>query len=301
VREIEELHGGGTFFEGLRWHDGLWWASDFYDEGGKVIALAPDGTVAREIVVEHPSGLGWLPDGDLLVVSRTRHQILRIGDDGEPRVHADLSKYSRGEANDMAVDAQGRAFVGSFGYDLYAGEQAKGATLMRVEPDGTVLVAAENLHFPNSVMIPPAGDTLLVAETIAARVAAFDLAADGSLSNRRVYAQIAPTPRLEEIDPEYTKVGFGPDGCTLDVEGHLWCGDSLGQRCARIAPGGAIVEELPSPREGYMVVAVMLGGEDGRDLLMAVAPDWRLGMGSGERLGSLWTTRVDVPHHGGLP
>jgi sugar lactone lactonase YvrE len=301
MRDVEQLHDGGTFFEGLRWHDDHWWASDFYADGGKIICLDVDGNLVREIALEQPSGLGWLPDGDLLAVSMTQHKIFRIGADGEPREYADLSEFSRGEANDMTVDSQGRAWVGSFGYDLYAGEGAKGATLMRVDPDGTVSAAADGLHFPNSVLIPPDEKTLLVAETIAARFAAFDLAPDGTLSNRRVYAQIAPTPPLEEIDAEYTKVGFGPDGCTLDAEGALWCGDSLGRRCARIAPGGEILEEIPSPKEGHMIVAAGLGGPDGRTLLMAVAPDWRLGMGSGEPLASLWTTQVDVPHSGGRP
>jgi sugar lactone lactonase YvrE len=301
MRKVEKLYGGGTFFEGLRWHDGRWWVSDFYDEGGRILAITPEGEVEREIALEQPSGMGWLPDGDLLAVSMTQHKLFRIGEDGEPREYADLSEFSRGEANDMCVDSNGRAFVGSFGYDLYGGEQAKGAALMRVELDGSVAVAAEDLHFPNSVIIPPAGDTLIVAETIAARVTAFALAPDGRLDERRVYAQIAPTPALEEIDAAYTKVGYGPDGCTLDAEGFLWCGDSLGNRCSRIAPGGEIVEEIPTPEEGYMTVAATLGGEDGRTLLMAVAPDWRLGMGSGERLASLYTARVDVPHHGGLP
>jgi sugar lactone lactonase YvrE len=301
MRELEQLHDGGTFFEGLRWHDGHWWVSDFYDEGGKVLQLAEDGTAVQEILVDHPSGLGWLPDGDLLVVSRTRHEVLRVGDDGVPRPYADLSEFSVGEANDMTVDEAGRAYVGSFGYDLYAGEQARGATLMRVDPDGTVSAAAADLHFPNAVMLPPGEDTLIIAETIAARITAFDKAPDGTLSNRRVYAQIAPTPALEEIDAEYTKVGYGPDGCTLDAEGHLWCGDSLGRRVARIAPGGEIVEEIASPLEDYMMVAAALGGSDGRTLLAAASPDWRLGMGSGEPLASLWTTRVDVPHSGGRP
>lgn len=301
ARETQLFHQGGTFFEGLRWHDGLWWVSDFYDDGGKVLAIDTDGSVQREIQVTQPSGLGWLPNGDLLVVSMTEHKVMRVAGDSEPAEYADLSELSRGEANDLCVDSKGRAWVGSFGYDLYAGEQPKGAVLMRVDPDGSVHAAAEGLHFPNTMMVPPSGDTLLVAETIAARITAFDLDVDGNLSNRRVYAQIAPSPELDEIDAEYTKVGFGPDGCTLDAEGHLWCGDSLGRRCARIAPGGEIVEEIPSPLEDYMVVSVTLGGPDGRTLLMAAAPDWRLGMGSGEKLGSLYTARVDVPHHGGQP
>ncbi|MFN8163382.1 MAG: SMP-30/gluconolactonase/LRE family protein [Solirubrobacterales bacterium] len=168
-------------------------------------------------------------------------------------------------------------------------------------PNRPVVAVAEDLHFPNSIMIPPPGDTLIVAETIAARLSAFTIAEDGSLSDRRVYAQIAPTPPLEEVDAEYTKVGYGPDGCTLDAEGCVWAGDSLHTRCARIAPGGEILEEIPAPEEGYAIYAAMLGGEDGRDLLMCVAPDWRLGMGGDEARASLHTTRVEVPHHGGLP
>jgi len=301
VRELTKLVEGGTFFESPRWHEGRWWVSDFYTDGGRILVIDPGGAIEREVSLEQPSGLGWLPDGDLLAVSMTGHRIWRIGPDGEKSVHADLGELSRGEANDMVVDSKGRAWVGSFGYDLYAGEQARGATLMRVDPDGTVSAAAEDLHFPNSIMLPPGERTLIVAETIAARLTAFDLSADGVLSGRRVYAQIAPTPPLAEIDAAYTKVGYGPDGCTLDAEGCAWCGDSLHTRIARVAPGGEIVEEHPAPEEGMAIYAAMLGGEDGRTLLICVAPDWRLGMGNNEPRASLYTARVDVPHHGGRP
>jgi sugar lactone lactonase YvrE len=301
MREPTRLLGGGSFFEGPRWRDGLWWVSDFYTGGGRILAVDPEGAIEREIPLEQPSGLGWLPDGDLLAVSMTGHKLWRIGESGEPEEYADLSELSRGEANDMCVDAEGRAWVDSFGYDLYAGEQARGATLIRVDPDGSIVAAAEDLHFPNSIMIPPPGDTLIVAETIAARLTAFDLAADGSLSNRRVYAQIAPTPALEEIDAGYTKVGYGPDGCTMDAEGCVWAGNSLDTYCARVAPGGEILERIQAPEDGAVIYAAMLGGEDGRDLLLCVAPDWRLGMGNDEPRASLYTVRVEVPHHGGQP
>ncbi|HEX8753075.1 MAG TPA: SMP-30/gluconolactonase/LRE family protein [Solirubrobacterales bacterium] len=301
MREVRKLLGGGTFFEGPRWHEGRWWVSDFYTDGGRILAVDPEGAIERTIPLEQPSGLGWLPNGDLLAVSMTGHKLWRVDATGTPSEYADLSPFSRGEANDMTVDDRGRAWVDSFGYDLYAGEQATGATLMRVDPDGSVHAAAEGLHFPNSIMIPPPGDTLIVAETIAARLTAFTLAEDGTLSDRRVYAQIAPTPPLEEIDAEYTKVGYGPDGCTLDAEGCVWAGNSLDTYIARIAPGGEILERIPSPEQGCAVYATMLGGEDGRDLLMCVAPDWRLGMGNNEPRASLYVTRVEVPHHGGRP
>lgn len=301
MREVTRLLDGGTFFESPRWHQGRWWVSDFYANGGRILAIDPEGAIELEIPLEQPSGLGWLANGNMLAVSMTGHKIWRIDGEGEPSLHADISELSRGEANDMCVDAEGRAWVGSFGYDLYAGEQARGATLMRVDPDGSVHAAAEDLHFPNSMMIPPPGDTLIVAETIAARLTAFTIGADGGLSDRRVYAQIAPTPALEEIDAQYTKVGYGPDGCTLDAEGCVWAGNSLGPEISRVAPGGEILETIPAPEPGSVIYATMLGGEDGRTLLMCVAPDWRLGMGGDEPRASLYTTRVEVPHHGGLP
>lgn len=301
MRELTKLLEGGTFFESPRWHEGRWWVSDFYTNGGRILAIDPEGAIEREIPLEQPSGLGWLPGGDLLAVAMVAHKLMRIDADGEAVEYADLSEHTRGQANDMCVDAAGRAWVAHFGYDLYAGEAARAATLIRVDPDGSVHAAAEGLHFPNSMMIPPPGDRLIVAETIAARLSAFTIGTDGSLSDRRVYAQIAPTPPLEEIDASYTKVGYGPDGCTLDAEGCVWAGNSLGTSIARVAPGGEILERIEAPIEGHVIYATMLGGPDGRTLLMCAAPDWRLGMDTGEALASLWTTRVEVPHHGGLP
>jgi sugar lactone lactonase YvrE len=259
----------------------------------------------REISLAQPSGLGWLPDGDLLAVSMSDHKIWRIApdDDGAaPVLHADLTGHSRGESNDMTVDAQGRVWVDSFGYDLYAGERPVGAKLWRVEPDGNVVAAADGLHFPNSIMVSADGSRLVVAETIASRLTAFDVAADGTLSGRRVYCQIAPTVPLEEIAEDYSNVAYGPDGCTLDAEGCVWAGNSLGNWIGRFSPEGEVLQRIPAPEAGMSVYAVQLGGADGRTLLMCVAPDWRAGMGDdNEARASLWTVEVDVPHHDGSP
>jgi sugar lactone lactonase YvrE len=301
MREPTKLLDGGTFFEGPRWHEGRWWVSDFYTGGGRIVAVSPEGAIERELPLEQPSGLGWLPGGDLLAVSMSTHTIWRLDGSGEPELYADLSQLARGESNDMCVDAAGRVWVDSFGYDLYAGEAPTGSPLMRVDPDGTVTAVAEGLRFPNSIIVPPPGDTLIVAETIAARLTAFDIGADGSLSNRRVYAQIAPAPPLEEIAADYGNVGYGPDGCTLDAEGCVWAGNSLGTSIARVSPAGEVLERIDAPEAGMATYAVQLGGADGRTLLMCVAPDWRRGMGSDEPLASLWTVEVDVPHHGGRP
>jgi sugar lactone lactonase YvrE len=305
MAEPTKLLDGGTFFEGPRWHDGAWWVSDFYTDGGRIVAVEPGGAIVREVSLPQPSGLGWLPDGDLLAVSMSDHKIWRIApdDDGAaPVLHADLAGHSRGESNDMTVDAQGRVWVDSFGYDLYAGERPVGAKLWRVEPDGNVVAAADGLHFPNSIMVSADGSRLVVAETIASRLTAFDVAADGTLSGRRVYCQIAPTVPLEEIAEDYSNVTYGPDGCTLDAEGCVWAGNSLGNWIGRFSPAGEVLQRFDAPEAGMSVYAVQLGGADGRTLLMCVAPDWRAGMGDdNEARASLWTVEVDVPHHDGSP
>jgi sugar lactone lactonase YvrE len=301
MAEPTKLLDGGTFFEAPRWHDGCWWVSDFYTDGGRVLAVEPGGAIARSISLEQPSGLGWLPNGDLLVVSMSTHKIWRIADGAEPEVHADLTDLSRGESNDMTVDAEGRVWVDAFGYDLYAGERPVGSPLMRVDPDGTVTPVADGLHFPNSIIVPPPGGTLIVAETIASRLTAYDIGADGGLANRRVYCQIAPTVPLEEIAADYSNVAYGPDGCTLDAAGCVWAGNSLGDWIGRFSPEGEVLARIDAPEAGMATYAVQLGGADGRTLLMCVAPDWRAGMGGDEPRASLWTVEVDVPHHGGRP
>jgi len=296
TRELRTLLEGGTFFEGARWHDGRWWVSDFYAH--RVLAVDPDdGRVEEAMEVEQPSGLGFLPDGSLLAVSMTGHKLWRRGEGGRAMLYADLGEYSRGEANDMVVDAAGRAYVGNYGFDLMAAEHPAEAVLIRIDPDGSVSPAASGLRFPNGSVLTPDGTTLIVAETIAARLTAFTVAADGTLGDRGVYAQIAPSPDLAPLDEMLPAVDFAPDGMTLDAEGCVWAGDSLHRRCARIAPGGEILEEIPSP-EGLVIYGCMLGGNDGCTMLICAAPDWREERPEGERASALFTTRVEVPHAG---
>jgi sugar lactone lactonase YvrE len=297
MRELTKLADGGTFFEGARWRDGRWWVSDFY--ANRVIAVHPDGRVREVMTVEQPSGLGWLPDGSLLAVSMTGHALWRRTPEGEVSLHADLAEFSRGEANDMVVDDHGRAYVGSYGFDLMAGDRPQGATLIRVDPDGGVCAAANGLHFPNGSMITPDRRTLIVAETTAARIAAFTIDGDGSLSDHRIWGQIADTPEADTLEELLRRIEFAPDGCTLDADGCIWAADSLHQRCARIAPGGEILEEIAAPGE-LVFYGCMLGGEDGRSLLICAAPDWRTERTEDERASVLFTTRVESPH-AGLP
>jgi sugar lactone lactonase YvrE len=295
---LTKLLDGGAFFEGPRWHEGRWWVADFYRH--LVLTVDPDGSTEEVMEVEgQPSGMGWLPDGSLLVVSMKDHRLLRRSPDGEVSVHAELGEYCGGNLNDMVVDEQGRAYVGNFGFDLMAFADPAPADLVRVDPDGSVSVAAEDLLFPNGSVITPDGRTLIVGETAGARYTAFTIGDDGSLSDRRVWAQVAETPELGPLAETLPKLKFGPDGCGLDAEEHIWSADEVNARCARVAEGGEIVDEIAAP-EGLNFFACMLGGEDGRTLLICAAPDYLEANRTQARDAQLLTTTVDVPH-AGLP
>jgi len=287
---------GGAFFEAPRWHDGRWWVSDFYRKA--VYTVSVDGTEQRVVEVGHqPSGLGWLPDGSLLVVSMKDQRVLRRDADGNVSVHADLSMYTDSSLNDMVVDADGRAWVGCFGFDLMAMADPQPAPLMRVDPDGTVTVVAEDLMFPNGSVITPDGTTLIVGETTGCRYTAFTIAADGSLTDRRIWAQLAATPALAPLEQMLPQITVGPDGCTLDAAGHIWAADEAGRRCIRIAPGGAIVDQIGMP-DGLDCFACALGGDDGRTLLICAAPDFLENNRRQSREAVLLQTTVGVGHAG---
>ena len=276
---MERLLAGGGFFEGPRWHEGRWWVSDFLR--GLVLAVDPRGVAEEVLRVEgRPSGLGWLPDGSLLVVSMTERRVLRHSPEGRVSVHAELGEHCGGDANDMVVAEDGTAYVGNFGFDFPGGEPAP-TNLVRVDRDGTASVAAAGLLFPNGTVISPDGRTLVVAETFGERLTAFTIADDGSLRDRRAWAGLP---------------GAAPDGCTLDADGCIWVADPASARCARVAEGGAIVAELAAP-EGLRFYACMLGGDDGRTLLLCAAP----GFGRKHRdalAAELLTARVEAPHAG---
>jgi sugar lactone lactonase YvrE len=212
---------------------------------------------------------------------------------------ADLSAHCGGHANDMVVDGRGHAYVGNFGFDLMSGGDPCTATLVRVDPDGSVAIAAEDVCFPNGSVVTPDGSTLIVGETLACRYTAWSIAADGTLSDRRVWAQIAPSPPLGPFAEMLPLVTVAPDGCCIDAEEHIWAADAVGARAIRVAPGGAIVDEVRAP-EGLGIFACMLGGADGRTLLLAAAPDYFEHMRREAREAMLLTTAVDVPH-AGLP
>jgi len=289
--QATQLIDGLHFGEGPRWHDGRLWFSDFYDHAVKAVGL--DGSVEVMADVPHqPSGLGWLPDGRLLVVSMVDRTVLRQEPDGTLAVHADLSDLAPFHCNDMVVDAQGRAYVGNFGFDLdafLAEHGVEGAlaepgpprtVLLRVDPDGSVHVVADGLKFPNGTVITPDGATLIVAETLGLCLTAFTIADDGSLHDRRLWADL----------------GFhAPDGICLDADGNVWVANPLSPEAVLYAPGGAAIEKVETSQPCF---ACMLGGDDGRTLFCLTAVSSNHELAAAERTGKVEIATVSVPHDG---
>ena len=269
-----------TFPEGPRWHDGRLWFSDFYAH--EVIAVDRDG--ARETIVTvpgQPSGLGWAPDGALLIVSMTDRTLMRF-EGGALTPVANLSELAGYHCNDMVVDGDGRAYVGNFGFNHHAGEAESTANLIRVDPDGSVHLADSGLAFPNGSVITPDGKTLIVGETHGQRLTAWDKGADGALSNRRVWADLAPN---------------FPDGICLDAEGAIWVADPRTRETIRVTEGGAVTHRISTGDRGSY--ACMLGGPDRRTLFICTCAGSGPDIGV-QRAGRIEYTTVDVPG-AGLP
>jgi sugar lactone lactonase YvrE len=294
-RDMTVVLDGLSYLECPRWRDGRLWFSDFYTNR----VLATDGRGDIEVVAEvpnQPSGLGFLPDGRLLIVSMRDHRILVRAESGQLTEHADLSGVVPAVLNDMVVDAQGGAYVGNFGFDLMGGEPLRDTTITRVAPDGTVATAAEGLSFPNGMVILPGG-VLVVAETFAGRLTAFDIGADGGLTNRRVWASFGEPPTTDDVETALGQIAVAPDGICADAEGAIWVADALHARLLRVREGGEIVDELSAKMGVY---ACMLGGEDGRTLFACAAPSFAEHERRPVREAELLAVEVEVPH-AGLP
>jgi sugar lactone lactonase YvrE len=288
-RTTRVLADGIYFGEGPRWHEGRLWFSDFYAHAVKSVSLA--GDLRTEFGIDdQPSGLGWMPDGSLLVVSMTKRQVLRRTRDGEIAVHADLKAVAGFHCNDMVVDASGRAYVGNFGFDLDAEITKRGieavlaehatANLACVSPSGEVSIAAGGMHFPNGSVITPDGKTLIVGETLSASLTAFDIAADGGLSNRREWATTRP---------------YVPDGIALDANGNIWVANPIGPQCVLIAKGGKVLEVIDTGQPCY---ACMLGGSDGRTLFMLTTDSSNAHEAAKSPKGRVVVATVDTGHAG---
>jgi sugar lactone lactonase YvrE len=287
-RATRVLAEGIYFGEGPRWRDGRLWFSDFYAQAVKSVSLTGDLRTEFDLD-DRPSGLGWTPDGSMLIVSMTKRSVLKRTSE-VMTLHADLSSLAAFHCNDMVVDAAGRAYVGNFGFDLDAALAARGvpavladhptACLIRVDPDGSIHVAAEDMHFPNGTVITPDGKTLIIGETLGGALTAFDIGADGELSNRRLWA--STLPRV-------------PDGIALDANGNIWIANPIAPECALIAEGGKVVEVIDTGQPCY---ACMLGGEDGRTLFMLTAKSSDAHEAAATPTGKLLIATVDAPHAG---
>jgi sugar lactone lactonase YvrE len=275
------LLDGLIFPEGPRWHDGALYFSDMHS--CVVWRLTPDGKASKvQEFPGHVSGLGWLPDGTMLVVSMDDRRLLRLTPPGT-QTAADLSSHVANPINDMVVDRQGRAYIGGFGFNLSKGEAPRTTVLLCVAPDGGVRVAADELQFPNGMVITPDGKTLIVAETLGARLTAFNIQPDGALTNRRVFAAIE---------------GLTPDGICLDAEGAVWVAWPGSNKIIRVRDGGEIADTIALPdRHSY---ACMLGGADRRDLFICTALGHMPEDLAKGRSGKIEVVRVDVPG-AGLP
>jgi sugar lactone lactonase YvrE len=273
IKKPEILTEGLNFPEGPRWHNSRLWFSDM--NANKVMTVDLHGHT--EIIVRMPgpcSGLGWLPDGRLLIVSMTDRRLMRLDPDGLKTV-ADLKDLATYHCNDMVVDDKGRAYIGNFGFDLFNDPEPVEAEIILVTPDGKARVAADDLLFPNGTVITPDGKQLIVGETYGSYLTAFDILPDGMLTGRRNWA---------------TLKGAVPDGICLDADGGIWVASPISHEVIRVLEGGAVTHRIKVETQAY---ACMLGGPDRRTLFIATS-------GGLEGSGRIEITRVPVPG-AGLP
>jgi len=288
-----------TFLEGLsygeapRWHDGRLYWSDFFTH--TVSSTDLNGNLRLEAEVPgQPSGLGWLPDGRLVVVSMQDHRLLVRGHDGSLEVLAELAPHTVYWANELLVDEHGRCYVGSFGFDLdtflaehgvegiFEAADRLTTCLVLVQPDGQVEVAAEGLLFPNGTVLLEGGQVLVIAETLALQLTAFDVDGEGRLSNRRVFASLQPSL-------------CAPDGICADAEGGIWVANSIAPEVLRVTEGGEITDRVSTSQPAF---ACMLGGPEGRHLFAVTAPNSIAADRRGAREGRIEVCEVEVPHAG---
>ncbi|MEA2679467.1 MAG: hypothetical protein QOK03_1189 [Candidatus Binataceae bacterium] len=274
MAEFKVLLDGLMFTEGPRWHDGKLFFSDMHAH--KVMSVDLEGKAQTVVEVPTwPSGLGWLPDGRMLIVSMTDRKVLRLDPDGL-KTHADLDTLASFYCNDMVVDGKGRAYVGNFGYDLLSGAPQKPAELILVNPDGSARVAADGFDFPNGTVISPDGKILVVGESMGHRLTAFNIQADGSLTNRRPFADLG-----EAV----------PDGIALDAGGAIWVASPMSKELLRVRDGGAVAERL---KFDTMPIACALGGPDRRTLFMLTSDSIDPDECRAKKTSKIWFKEVAV-------
>jgi sugar lactone lactonase YvrE len=282
MAELRTVLTGIAFGESPRWHDGRLWFADWGAQ--EIIAVDPGGRSEVAVRVTFPSFpmcLDWLPGDDgMLVVSAADGQLLRRQPDGSLARYADLSGLSGYKWNDIVADGRGNVYVNNIGFDFPGGEFAPG-TVALVTPDGAARQVADGLAFPNGMAVTPDNATLVVAESYAGALTAFDIAADGTLSNRRTWADLA---------------GGVPDGICMDAEHAIWYADVPNKCCVRVREGGGVLQRVDLDRGCF---ACILGGPD-RTTLYMVATQW-LGtenMAGGERTGQVLALQAPAPSAG---
>ena len=260
--------------ESPRWHDGRLWFADWGAQ--HLVAVDPEGRSEVVTTVQSfPFSIDWLPDGRLLIVSASRRQLLRTEPDGSLVVHSDLAGISEKPWNEIVVDGRGNAYLNNIGFDFPDGEVVPGI-IAKVTPDGAVAQVADNVAFPNGMAVTPDNSTLIVAESYAKRLTAFDIAGDGGLSHRRLWADL----------------GDGvPDGICLDADGAVWYADVPHQRCVRVREGGEVLQTVDVDRGCF---ACMLGGDDRRTLYI-MAAEWPAAAGGVQRTGMVVTAPAPAP------
>jgi sugar lactone lactonase YvrE len=271
--ELQVLMSGLVFPESPRWHDGRLWVSDW--GANEVIAVDLEGeseVVAR--IPSFPMCIDRLPDGRLLIVSASEGRLVRREDDGSLVTHADLTRLADHPWNDIVVDGRANAYVNNIGFDFPGGEVAPGIVAL-VTPEGSARQVADEVAFPNGMVVTPDNSTLIVAESYGNKLTAFDIAADGGLSNRRVWA---------DLDGGY------PDGICLDAENAIWYADVPNKRCVRVREGGEMLQTIHLDRGCF---ACMLGGVDGRTLFL-IANEWSgpANMAAGSPMGQVLTAEA---------
>ena len=270
---LTPLAKGFCFGEGPRWFEGLLWFSDMLGEAVHTVNLQGDITTLP-LVGHAPSGLGFRPDGSLLIASTEDRKVLRYDGEAVTTV-ADLSDIAPANLGDMVIDDVGRAYVGSQAYE--------GGVIVRLDLDDSATVVARDLDFPNGMVITPDRTTLIVAESIGRRLTAYTIGLDGSLSDRRIFADGLDGP---------------PDGITLDAEGGVWASMTLANQFERIVEGGAITERIDMGDR--TAIACTLGGPERRTLFLLSSTDAYPQRLVGTKLSRLDAVIVDVPG-AGLP
>ncbi|MEM6581402.1 MAG: SMP-30/gluconolactonase/LRE family protein [Pseudomonadota bacterium] len=249
---MQHLISDLVFPECPRWHQNALWFSDMHDE--KVYRVNLQGEIEETIAVPgQPGGLGWLPGGDLLVVSMKQNKLVRYHNGGL-QTYADLGGLHAHDSNDMVVDQLGRAYIGNFGFAIHEGETPTGTHLARIGSNGVAHTESEGLMCPNGMALIDDGKTLVVAETFAARLTAYSIAEDGSLYDKRTWATLGK---------------YAPDGICADSEGNIWVAACIHHLCIKVRQGGEILARIDMGKQNPF--ACELGGEDGKRLFICSA------------------------------